>query len=127
MKHKVFVRFLNHIQCFLGTKKIKSYVQGRTEEVASLIDKLMNFPPCVTHSLDELLCQGVKDVAVCVLVMVDSLVSVEAKTYVQDIFKGLHEHHQNKMAFLFWLADSQSVEGVKGRIKSHRQDIEIVT
>ncbi|XP_074613961.1 uncharacterized protein LOC141873799 isoform X4 [Acropora palmata] len=99
------------------TKKIKSYVQGRTEEVASLIDKLMelnmNFPPCVTHSLDELLCQGVKDVAVCVLVIVDSLVSVEAKTYVQDIFKGLHEHHQNKMAFLFWLADSQSVEGVK--------------
>ncbi|XP_044163408.1 uncharacterized protein LOC122947872, partial [Acropora millepora] len=64
------------------TKKIKSYVQGRTEEVVSLIDKLveleMNFPPCVTHSLDELLCQGVKDVAVCVLVIVDSLVSVEA-------------------------------------------------
>ncbi|XP_044167862.1 uncharacterized protein LOC122951883 [Acropora millepora] len=113
------------------TKKIKSYVQGRTEEVVSLIDKLveleMNFPPCVTHSLDELLCQGVKDVAVCVLVIVDSLVSVEAKTYVRDILKGLHEHHQNKMTFLFWLADSQSVEGVKGRIKSHRQDIEIVT
>ena len=57
MKHKVFGRFLNHVQCFLGTKKIKSYVQGRTEEVVSLIDKLveleMNFPPCVTHSLDE--------------------------------------------------------------------------
>lgn len=35
----------------------------------------------------QLLCQGVKDVAVCVLVIVDSLVSVEAKTYVQDIFK----------------------------------------
>ena len=41
MKHKVFVRFPNHIQCFLGTKKNKSYIQGRTEEVASLIDKLI--------------------------------------------------------------------------------------
>ena len=57
MKHKVFVRFPNHVQCFLGTKKNKSYVQGRTEEVASLVDKLieldMNFPPCVTHSLEK--------------------------------------------------------------------------
>ena len=36
---------------------MKSYVRERTEEVALLIDKLveleMNFPPCVTHSLDE--------------------------------------------------------------------------
>ena len=57
MKHKVFVRFPNYIQCLLRTKKIKSYVQGRTAEVASLIDKLIeldiNFPPCVTHSLDK--------------------------------------------------------------------------
>ncbi|XP_068727278.1 uncharacterized protein [Montipora capricornis] len=106
---------------FLGltsrTKKLKSYVRGRTEEVALLVDKLgeleIDLPPCLTHSLDELLCQGVEDVAVCVLALIENLVSVEAKSYVRDIFRGLHQNYQDRMAFLFWLADSQSVEGVK--------------
>ena len=33
------------------------------------------------------LCQGVEDEAVCVLALIESLVSVEAKSYVWDIFR----------------------------------------